>query len=203
MKKTMTIATLATLAACQQTAPPSDGNATYANEVAADAVDNAMALDGAAPAPAPAVPGRTSQFTPLDPATCRLLEENKDEGPYWRRRCDGVGGYAVEWTESDLRQGLEVIAPGGGRTSLDLSSKVANGAFNQLGQRIEWRGPAGQAPDALIVRIGVAQQEGGPDRSLLAVGRLTPKPCLVAVVDPGPRQNAMAQAKADTGGACL
>lgn len=201
MKKTMTLAALAALAACKQAGAPTEGNTAVENEAVAEIADKAAAPDEAAPAPA--VPGRTSQFTPLDPATCKLLEGNEDEGPYWRRRCEGVGGYAVEWTESDLRQGLEVIAPGGGKTSLDLSSKVANGAFNQLGPRIEWRGPTGKAPDALILRIGVARQEGGPDRSLLAVAKLSPKPCLVGIVNPVPGQNADAQAKADAPGACL
>lgn len=202
MRTMVTIAAMAMVAACQQAAPPPEGNSMEANAAAAAAVveNTAVPVDAA---PAPVVPGRTSQFTPLDSATCKLLEENKDEGPYWRRRCEGVGGYAVEWTESDLRQGLDVIAPGGRKTSLDLSSKVANGAFNQLGPRIEWRGPAGDGPDSLIVRIGVARPEGGADRSLLAVARLSPTPCIVAVVKPGATQNADAQAKADTPGACL
>lgn len=198
MKQTVTIAALAALAACQQAAPPPDGNMLAANDA-----DPAATPDTDASAPVPTVPGRTSQFTPLDPATCSLLEENKDEGPYWRRRCEGIAGYAVEWTESDLRQGLEVIAPGGQKTSLDISSKAANGAFNQLGPRIEWRGPTGKAPDALIVRVRVARQEGGADRSLLAVAKLSPRPCLVAVVNPAASQNADAQAKADAPGACL
>ena len=148
------------------------------------------------------VPIRKSAFTSLDPATCATIEES-DEGPYWRRRCEGVGGFSVEWTESDLRQNILVVSPNGMKTSLDLPSRVAGGAFDRLGSRIEWRGEAGKVPDVIVVRVHVANAEGKDDSGRLAVARLTPTPCLVGIVAPQPDQSGKARAIADQGAACL
>lgn len=147
---------------------------------------------------------RSSAYTSLKPADCRIVEENADEAGYSRRNCAGVGGYQVETTESDLRQGLTVIATGGGRTDIPLSATVARGAFNSLGPRGEWRGPTGLAPDTLIVRLNVADGTGAKaDISKLVVIRLVPTPCVLAVVGPGPRQNHQARELADTRSGCL
>ena len=142
---------------------------------------------------------RRSEYTALDIASCKLIGENKDEGPYWSRLCKGAAGYSVEWSESDLREGLELIAPDGRREELRLSDIVAKGAFNSLGPRIEWRGDASGRPDALVVRMFVANgaEPSKPDRSLLAVSRLKPPACVVAIVDPGPRQSEQARQIAD------
>ena len=154
----------------------------------------------------PRVPQRQSVFTKLDPAKCRLLEENKEEGPYWLRRCLGAAGWQLDWSESDLRQGLTLIDANGRETELRLSDLVANGAFNSIGETIEWRGRDVAEPEALIVRMSVANgvEPRKPDISRLAVVRLTRTPCLVAVVEPGPSQNERARAIADgTMPACL
>ena len=152
-----------------------------------------------APIDKPAETGRRSEYTALDLASCKLIEENRDEGPYWRRLCKGAAGYSVEWSESDLREGLELIAPDGRREELGLSDIVAKGAFNRLGPRIEWRGDANGAPDTLVVRMFVADgaEPSKPDRSLLAVSRLQAPACVVAIVEPGPGQSEQARRIAD------
>lgn len=148
-------------------------------------------------APVTGSPERVSSFTTLSAEDCRLVEENREEGSYWRRRCPGAGGYSVEWTESDLRQGLELVK-GRSRTDVELSSIVAKGAFNRLGPRLEWRGKDAADPDSLMVRVFVANEDPSrPDRSLLAVAKLRPTPCVVAVIAPGPRQNEEARGIAD------
>ena len=140
-----------------------------------------------------------SAFTELDLDRCRVIEENKEEGPYWRRRCSAPGRWRLEWSESDLRQGLTVISPDGGKSDLRLSDLVAKGAFNSLGETIEWRGDSPVEPEALIVRMNVANgvEPQLPDISRLAVVRLTGTPCLVAVIEPGERQNERARQIAD------
>ena len=147
----------------------------------------------------PASAARAAVFTELDSAKCRVVEENKEEGPYWLRRCPGHAGWKLDWSESDLRQGLSLISPGRRETELRLSDLVANGAFNSLGKTVEWRGPSGAGPDAMIVRTNVANgaEPERPDISRLAVVRLIETPCLVAVVDPGPDQNEKARSIAD------
>ncbi len=153
------------------------------------------------PEPAPLAKAETaqSQFTSLESKDCRMIEQNLDEGPYTRELCAGAGGYQLEVSESDLRQDIEVIAPGGAKTALGLSETVAKGAFNSLGKLAEWRGADSSRPRALIVRLNVA---GGPngdetDISNLVVARLAAPVCIVAVVPPGPGQNAQARRIAD------
>lgn len=149
-------------------------------------------------APAEALPARLSVFTPLEATSCKMIEENRDEGSYWRRQCPGPADYSVEWTESDLRQGLEVLKDGS-RTDLQMSAIVAEGAFNRLGPRIEWRGNKGSPPDRLVVRYFVADgaAPAKPDKSLLAVASLEPSPCIIAIVSPGPGQSDEARRIAD------
>jgi hypothetical protein len=148
-----------------------------------------------APPPRQADAGR---YTSIDPASCRLIEQNVDEGGYSRHACDGPSGYKLEISESDLREDIVVIAPGGGRTELQLSSIVAKGAFNSLGKTAEWRGTEAK-PSALIVRLNVARgpEPTRPDISNLVVARLTGPACVVAVVPPGPDQNDSARRIAD------
>ena len=146
-----------------------------------------------------AAPQRQSVFTKLDPAKCRMIEENKEEGPYWLRRCPGHGGWQLDWSESDLRQGLTLIGTDGKDSELRLSDLVAKGAFNSIGETIEWRGRDAGKPDALIVRMSVANgvEPRLPDISRLAVVRLAGTPCLVAIVEPTANQNEKARAIAD------
>lgn len=160
--------------------------------------------------PPPGDPAPTSReplaYTSLKPQDCRLLEENPKEAGYSRHRCDGLAGYALETSESDLRQDIVVIAPDGTRSELGLSGKVAMGAFNALGPTAEWRGSDKPAPNALIVRLGVARaaEPNQPDTSNLVVVKLKAPACIVAVVPPGSGQNDLARDKADNlPGACL
>ncbi len=197
--RTMVLMAALAMGACR--ADPGDGQA---NEVVSNA--SRPVPDQLPTLPPVEIPVRSSEFTTLDPATCRIIEDNRDEGPYWRRRCRGGRGYSVEWTESDLRQGLELISDGGERTNLRLSELVADGAFNRLGPRIEWRGVIASKPDMLVVRLFVADgaEPAKPDRSLLAVARLQPRPCVVAIVQPGRQQSDQARRIADSApGPCL
>lgn len=173
--------------------------AERANEVDSN-IQTANAASEMPKLPRVEIPVRTSEFTRLDPAVCRTVEENRDEGPYWRRRCPGAGGFSVDWTDSDLRQALEIISAGGERTNLRLSELVAKGVFNHLGPRIEWRGVIESTPDMLVVRLFVANgaEPTKPDRSLLAVARLQPKPCIIAIVEPSPQQSDQARRIADS-----
>ena len=141
----------------------------------------------------------SSRYVSLEPGPCKLLEQNIEEGGYWRRRCPGAAGYALETSESDLRQDIVVIAPGGSRSELNLSSVVAKGAFNSLGKVAEWRGRAPGNPRALIVRLSVPGDAavGRHERSDLVVARLATPACVVAVVPRGPGQNEKARAIAD------
>ena len=96
----------------------------------------------------------------------------------------------------DLREDLTMLR-GGKSTNLEIPGKVAGGAFDALGKTVEWRGPAGAAPDVLVVRVHVADAEGKNDSGRLAIARLGDSPCVVAVVPVGTGQSDRARAIAD------
>lgn len=183
------ILALALLGACDAEVPAPQRNA--AGEAAA--IEPARHQPPAQPAPTD-----SGRYTSLDPSACRLIEQNAAEAGYSRDACAGVGGYRIEVVEGDLRQDVTVIAPDGRRSELQLSSIVAKGAFNALGKTAEWRGPADK-PAALIVRLNVSPgvEPARPDVSNLVVARLAAPACVVAVVPPGPDQNAAARRIAD------
>lgn len=212
MKRWSTLVLAMGLAGCSQTGER--GNAT--NPAAPDngALPGATArtaeveAPGAPqPPPAPEAPDgvRASQFLTLSADRCRLVEENAEEAGYWLRRCTGVGGYDLDWSESDLRQNL-IILDGGAREKIALSRLVTNGAFNSIASTVEWRGERGDRPDRLIVRVNVADgaDPTRPDISKLVVIRLDPKACIAGIVPPGPDQSDRARAIADRDSpACL
>jgi hypothetical protein len=186
---------LALVGACDAEAP--GGDSTAATQLSPRRPAPKAKDRVAAPQPARADAGR---YTSIDPASCRLIEQNIEEGGYSRHACDGLGGFKLEISESDLRQDVVVIAPDGRRSELELSSIVAKGAFNSLGTTAEWRGAAAR-PTALIVRLNVARgpEPTRPDISNLVVARLAGPACIVAVVPPGPDRNARARQIADSG----
>lgn len=170
--------------------PVAENEANKAIEApVAQSVESAIAL----------APPINSQFTSIDPEKCRLLEQNIEEGGWSRRLCEGLAGYKLELTDSDLRQDIIVIPSKGQRSELGLTEIVAKGAFNALGKTAEWRGADLAAPDVLILRLGVAADPEGrkPDVSNLIVARLKPLACIVAIVPPGAGQNERARAIAD------
>ncbi len=187
----------ATAPANEANSATADANAPAPVNVSETAPLNATVGNAATPvAPSPAAPTSGSAFTSLDPAKCRLVEKNEEEGGYFRYRCPATAGYVVDLVESDLRQSLDVRKDGR-VAGLALSSVAGNGAFNRLGRTIEWRGPQGGAPRTLTVCSAVATGEGKADRQYLVVVRLVPRPCAVAVVAPGPDQSAQARIIAD------
>ena len=174
-----------------------------ANEATAQpedvAINSAVTSNDAAPVATEGPSGDPIAYTSLKPADCKLIEQNVEEGGYSRHRCSGIAGYLLETSESDLRQGLTIIAPGGRRSDIDLSARLAKGAFNALGPAAEWRGKDGDAPKALIVRLNVGRPEGGPDTSNLVVVRLGDPVCISSVVPPISQQNEIARRQADAG----
>ena len=151
-----------------------------------------------------AAPGRIFTYTSLE--DCPVLESNPDEAGYYLSECKGEGGYKLQVIESDLRQTIEVIAPDGKETGLNLSS-VTGGGFSHLGKNVEWRGAVKDgsfAPDALILRHDVVTNpEGTKTESWLVAVKLTGTPCPIARIAPGPEQNQQARDAADARGACL
>jgi len=192
MNGRMWMAGMVLLAGCsQERADQPRPKANASKQVTANTSDGAK-VKAAPPS------GNVSLFTIGGLNPCKVIEKNEEEGPFYRHRCPGIGGYNYEVIEHDLRQELLIIGPGGRRDELGLGS-IGNGGFSTLGTTFDWRGPAGQPPRVLTVRYNV-DEDGDPDipdRSYLAVIRLRSPACLVASVPPGPDQNDRARAIAD------
>lgn len=196
MTRLVFLLTLAALAACSQ-------------QPAGDALAPASETRAASPAaaapepPARAVPRRTHRYTAL--TGCKLVREEHEEMPFSEVLCAGPGGWALRIADSDARQTMAVVAHSGEETSLDLSP-ISAGAFNSFGPTAEWRGAAREpfTPDSLIVRFRVAEQpHPAPETTYLLAVRLSPRPCVLSKVAPGPVQNDSARASADDPGACI
>ena len=114
-------------------------------------------------------------------------------------RCDGHAGYELVIRRSDQREGLAIVSPEGEEQVLDLAAHVTDGRVNRIGRTVEWRGSTPDAPEVLIARVDVANDEDpmAPDTSFLAVVRLESPACIVARVPPGPGQLVAARRFAD------
>lgn len=183
------VALLALVAACSQEQPPSSDEAGASTP---PAVDEAQVQP-------------RSRYTSL--TQCDLVRSAPEEAGFFESECAGEGGYRLRRVQSDLRDNIVVLRPGGGEVSLGLPA-LASGAFSSVGDTAEWRGDAkmpGFVPRALIVRQSVMED---PDPavaevSYLIVAKLGEAPCVVARVAPAPRQNERAREIADAGAQCL
>jgi hypothetical protein len=138
---------------------------------------------------------RESRFTKLNDAVCGTRHVWEETGD-WARDCPAVKPFTLRWISGDLREDL-LLFRGSREYPLDLPIRVAKGAFDTLGETIEWRGPRGKRADVLIVRVKVADSGGVEDGGHLAIFKLSPTPCLIAVVRPQPGQSDQARAIAD------
>jgi len=148
----------------------------------------------------------SSVYTPLEFGKCKAISRNPDGDGSAVDLCPGVAGYALVLEEGDLRQNLQVIAPGGKKYSLELWTLISSG-FSSTGPRAEWR-MAGKLPKALIVRYNASETPEDPSKitSYLAVAKIGPSgACLVARVKPGREMNLEARRISDraSGMKCL
>ena len=172
-----------------------------AHDASAQASISRPAAAVAAPGPPPEVDrpdDSVSRYTSIAKSDCEVVDVDEEAGGY-RTICKGVPGYRLAVLEGDARMTLNVIADDGAEHPLRLTSHISS-AFSSLGERVEWRHAAGASPSALIVRLDANEDPERPERltSYLAVARLVGgRPCVVAKIDPGARQNERARAAAD------
>lgn len=180
------------LAACSQEAPESEpvekttGSATPAAETpttepGADPADEAPADAG----------GYSSVYTDFDLEACRVTGEST-EGASVDYACPGRDGVPIFVHLGDGRFDLDA--------GVDGEEFMTIGAFNELGDRLEWRLKDGE-PVAVIFRyLDIAPQSDG--RTVLAVekiGRAGSPGCRVAqIAGDTPGANDVAREIADT-----
>ncbi len=147
-----------------------------------------------------------SIYTGLSDKDCQTVKSPDDDGEDgFRGMCKGIGGYKLELLEGDLRQTINVIAPNGTKSELDLWTAVSS-AFSSIGSKAEWRvTQTGKTvkPQALIVRFNASEN---PDDSskitsyLVVVKIYGNSACISEVVKPSANQNEKARQAADNAG---
>lgn len=147
-----------------------------------------------------------SIYTDLTVEKCKTLESNDDEGGSYRGECPGVGGYKLELLEGDIRQTINVIAPDGSKSELELWSNVS-GAFSALGDKAEWRvKKSGNTinPVALIVRYNTNEDPENVEKltsRLVVIKILGSSACITDVIEPVKDANVKARESADASSA--
>jgi hypothetical protein len=137
----------------------------------------------------------TSTFVKIDDANC--VKVDGAEGEDWAvLRCGKqVGGWRVYVNYDDGRESI-ALERSGVRTDLDFY--LFNSGFSTLGATLEFRVQNGKALSAVVRHIhSVNSEDSSVKRSSLMVAKLSPKPCVVANIDPGPQQSAQARQAAD------
>ncbi len=180
------------LAACGDPEPVAQGAPT----AAAPATPPSAAPPAASAATATPPAADEAPYVRTSLTKCRLLREEPDEAGYSVNACSGVGGYALEVIDSDGRENIVVIAPGGARHSLRLAEMAGNGGFSTVGEVAEWRRePGAERPSALTVRFSVAEDPAATERqtSYLLVAKLGAQPCVTTVIAPVVAQNQRAR----------
>lgn len=137
-----------------------------------------------------------SVYTSLDTKGCKTIEQSDEGAGWYRGECPGVGGYKLEVTEGDIRQSVNVVAPGG--EIFELNFAQVSSAFSTVGAKAEWR-MKGKVPVALIVRFNASNPEDSTkSTSYLVVSKISKtESCITDVVNPSKTQNATAQKLAD------
>lgn len=181
------MAALALLAACSKEQPA-------APAVTETASASAAANESPAAVPEPGAPARVSTYTSLK--DCSVVESN--EGEDWSvSRCDGPGGWALQVDYGDARDDAQLLAKGKPAQPLNLGA-LTGGAFNGLGDAVEWRGVSAAQPSALILRNRVSEnpEDSSKVTATLLVVDLA-QGCVVAQIRPQAGQNEAARAVAD------
>ena len=134
----------------------------------------------------------SSSYTTLDLENCRILAQSRGEGSWIKLRCQGLDGIPLFVSEGDGRYDIDAGVENAGFATIS--------AFNDVGDRVEWRKRDG-APFAIIFRYTDVALET-PDRTVLAVekiGRSGKPGCRVAqIAGNTPRANQRARQIADT-----
>jgi hypothetical protein len=138
-----------------------------------------------------------SKYVSLKEADCKLIGEPTEEDFSTSLCGKPVDGWSVILDYGDARDSI-TLRRGKVETPLAFYSTVS-GAFSYVGDKFEFRLKNGKAIGT-IVRFTYDTNSESPDQktSTLVVSRLSPKPCVIAVVMPGPTQNATAQKLADS-----
>ncbi len=138
-----------------------------------------------------------SLYTGLTAKDCKASKQPVEDA--YIGMCPGVAGYSLELLEGDLRQTVNVIAPGKKKYELELWTNVSNG-FSSVGAKAEWR-MQGKSPVALIIRFNASEnsEDSSKVTSYLVVVKISnSEVCIVDILKPSKTQNIDARKLANT-----
>lgn len=144
-----------------------------------------------------------SVYSDLARDKCRNIELDEEGAGWVVDLCKGEFGYNLEVTEGDLRQSINVIAPGGRKFELQFPI-VVSGAFSTVGDKAEWRFRTvngKKEPFALIVRFNANEDPNDSEKvtSYLTVTKITKDEiCVTDIVKPMANANVEARKRAET-----
>jgi hypothetical protein len=140
-----------------------------------------------------------SVYVSLEDRNCKVIDEpgENEPGDDWSVSLCGkpVGGWSVIVEYADVRESITLQRNG-------VTSKqnywLFHGGFSNLGSTVEFR-TRKKVPYAFIARHvhSISGEDSSITRSDLMVSKLSPKPCVVSIVPPGPNQSALARAAAE------
>lgn len=133
-----------------------------------------------------------SQYTSIAAADCRQVFSDEESGSV-AFSCPGIAGVDVWVGEGDLRTFFGF----GAEPRKQCSASQTFGAFNTVGEKLEWRLRDGQ-PVAAIVRYRLDDGEGNRQNFLTVMALKGDQACHMAYVDGAIRgHNALARTIAD------
>ena len=144
-----------------------------------------------------------SVYTSLETKDCKTIEQSNEGSGWYLGECKGVGGYKLQVTEGDIRQSINVIAPGNKKYELDFGGHISGG-FSSVGAKAEWRVTRkGKTvtPIAVIVRFNASEnpEDSSIITSYLVVNKITKNQiCPTDVIKPNAKANEEARNLADT-----
>jgi len=143
-----------------------------------------------------------SLYSGLSDKDCKAIETPDDGDDGYRGLCKGVGGFKLELLEGDLRQTINVVAPNGTKSELNLWGAVSGG-FSSVGNKAEWRvSQNGKTvtPKALILRFNASEnpEDSTKITSYLVVVKIAGNTaCITEIIKPSANQNEKARESAD------
>jgi hypothetical protein len=146
--------------------------------------------------PATAAPKMASVYVKVDEAHCTKVAGNENEDWATLRCGKPVGGWTVFLEYGDARESIALKR--GKKATVNLNFYAYHGGFSSVGPVLEFR-TRGGVPISSVVRMkySIDPDDSSITASSLMVAKLSPTPCVVADIEPGPNQSALARSAAD------
>jgi hypothetical protein len=148
------------------------------------------------PRAAPAAVGKiVSVYVKIDDPNCTKIDGNEDEDWATLRCGKPVNGWQTIVDYGDARESISLAR---NATTISLHFEQFNSGFSSVGPTIEYR-VQNKTAVAVVVRHNhsIDPEDASITESVLMIAKLSPSPCVIAAIKPGPQQSATARRNAD------